>query len=189
MRKQEYGLPKKKYENSSLFNIGGMVKINGNVNIIALKQAIFNTVLQNPALKLRLIEKDNQIYQYISTEPCMVDFIDFSFEEEAFMKWHDEQAKTPFNMIDCPLYYFSIIKIANNKMGYFIKLHHIIADGWSIQLLTDQITNEYENIIRKHSDSDESNSYVIEEKPSYINFALNEASQLKQMDKAKKILE
>ncbi len=56
----------KKYENSSLFNIGGMVKINGNVNIIALKQAISNTVLQNPALKLRLIEK---IIRFINIYP------------------------------------------------------------------------------------------------------------------------
>lgn len=177
----------KKYENSSLFNIGGMVKIDGNVNIIALKQAISNTVLQNPALNLRLIEKDNQIYQYISTELCVVDFIDFSCEEEkAFLQWYDKQAKTPFKMIECPLYYFSVLKISDNKMGYFIKLHHIIADGWSIQLLTDQITNEYEKIIMKPSDSDEKNSYFIEEKPSYINFILNEESQLKQMDKAKK---
>lgn len=177
----------KKYENSSLFNIGGMVKINGNVNIIALKQAISNIVLQNPALKLRFIEKNNEIYQYISTAPCIVDFIDFSCEEEkAFYKWIDKHAKTPFKMIDCPLYYFSVFRISDNKMGYFIKLHHIIADGWSIQLLTDQITNEYENITMNRLDSDERNSYSIEEKPSYINFVLNEESQISQMDKAKK---
>ncbi|BCJ94145.1 hypothetical protein acsn021_17140 [Anaerocolumna cellulosilytica] len=179
----------KKYENSSLFNIGGMVKINGNVDVLALKQAISNTILHNPALKLRLIEKNNEIYQYISSETGIVDFIDFSCEKEeekAFMEWYDEQAKTPFKMINCPLYYFSIFKISDNKTGYFIKLHHIIADGWSIQLLTDQITNEYENVIMKHCENDERNTYFIEEKPSYINFVYNEESQSKHMDKAKK---
>lgn len=179
-------LTQRKYENSSLFNIGGTVTIAGNINITALRQAISNIILQNSALNLRLIEKDNNIYQYISDNICVVNFIDFSIEDnprEVFEQWSDQQARTPFKMVDSPLYYFCIFKVTDNNMGYFIKLHHIIADGWSIQLLTNQITKEYESIIEL-SDGNTKVSTVAE-RPSYIRHIQNEESEIKKMDKAK----
>ncbi|WP_167957223.1 non-ribosomal peptide synthetase [Anaerosporobacter faecicola] len=178
----------KKYENSSLFNIGGIVKINGILNIGILQQAIKNTIGSNPALRFRLIEKNNEVFQYVASEPCTVDFIDFSDDENAeekFMQWYAYQAKTPFEMIGYPLYYFSVFKINKYQMGYLIKLHHIIADGWSIKLLTDQITDEYEKIASGNMDYNESDESLLANKPSYITYIQNEESQLMKMDKAK----
>lgn len=172
-----------KYKDSCLFNIGGMVRVKGKIDIRALEQAILNTILSNAALNFRFFEKNNQVFQYVCDEKCIVDFIDFSCKkngEEDFKQWYQKKARTPFLIINKPLYYFSVFKISNHAMGYFVKLHHIIADGWSIKLMTDQIAKGYEDVV-----GDGFNGHI--EKPSYIDFVLDEEirQNSEYMDKAK----
>lgn len=160
----------KKYRDSSLFNIGGIVKINGEIKVSALSQAITQVVKNNLALNLQFKEDSNQVYQYVSQMKCFVDYADFSSYADplnSFERWYKKQAGIPFVMVDNPLYSFTIYKISKYVTGYFIKLHHIIADGWSIKLLTDQIIKSYEAIIKDELCEDE-------EIPSYIDYVIEE---------------
>ncbi len=164
----------KKYQASSLFNIGGIVKINGEIRVSALSQAITQVVKNNVALNLQFKEDNNQVYQYISQKKCYVAYADFSSiadPQNSFEKWYKKQAQIPFVMVERPLYTFTIFKISKSVMGYFIKLHHIIADGWSIKLLTDQIIKSYEAIIKDEL-------YEDEEIPSYIDYVIEEETYI-----------
>lgn len=173
----------KKYWDSSLFNIGGTVYINGKIDIHLMQQAIKKVISQNVALQLKFYETGTGIYQFISDEIASIEFIDFSQEEapeKAYQDWCCEKAETPFSINAKLLYYFSVFKIKENKMGYFVKLHHLIADGWSVQLLTNQIARCYEKLCNQDSSMDE-------ECPSYLDYVLEEQknNDLKRMEKAK----
>lgn len=128
----------KKYKESPLYNIGGTVKILGTIELASLKQEIEFVYWNNDALRLRYLEKDNKILQYIS--------------EENF-------------------YVFAVFRIDANLMGYFIKIHHINADGWSIKLLTEQVKTAYEQIIHEKNVS-------VERKPSYLDYVKREEQYL-----------
>jgi amino acid adenylation domain-containing protein/non-ribosomal peptide synthase protein (TIGR01720 family) len=153
----------KKYRNSSLFNIGGTVEIKGTVDRIVLKQALECVYSQNIALQLQFTEVGNEIFQY-TEKNLFVDKIDFTREInpwEEYRKWCKKQAAVPFAMVDASLCYFNIFKITAQDTGYFIKIHHIIADGWSIKLLTDQISDVYEKILNtKVQEKAEGASYL-----------------------------
>lgn len=158
-----------RYKDSSLFNIGGTVHIKGNINVSTLRRSILSVIMKNTALRLQFVEKNNQVCQYVSNKECMVDDMDFSLRKDPwqeFHKWCNTQIQSPFPMLNSPLYYFAIFKITDDDMGYFIKLHHIIADGWSIKLLTDQVTEHYEKAVL-------GNPCNISP-PSYIDYVLKE---------------
>lgn len=154
----------KKHRESPFYNIGGTVTISGAIDLMALKQAIESVYWMNDALRLRFLEKENEILQYISDENFSVDMVDFSCREEpekAFSDWCEEQASKPFCMTNERLCYFAVFRIHTDSMGYFIKIHHILADGWSIKLLTDQVKTAYEQLIRGEK-------LNVESKPSYL---------------------
>lgn len=164
----------KKYKDSPLFNIGGTVQVNGTVDVDILKEAIISEIRQNAIMSMQFMENENQVYQYISSQKIEIDFMDFSLESDSygrFLNWCHEQAEKPFEMLDCPLYYFSIYKIEESVMGYFVKVHHLIADGWSFKLMTEHIKNKYEDIIHGIPiDTTTSVSYIdyLQQEQAYI---------------------
>lgn len=137
----------KMYPNTSLYNIGGTVIIKGNINIELLQQAIITFIKKNEGIRLKILEKDGWPLQYIDRfKDDTVDYVDFTNGEEPeiqFKKWVQNHASKPFLLQNSRLFYFALYKISDNCMGYLIKLHHIIADGWSIQILTSKIMDYY----------------------------------------------
>lgn len=139
------------YLESSMFNIGGCVCIYGKIDTLLLSRAILHVINANDAFHIRLLEKDGDVVQYFCNEISQrIDYIDFSgFDEPSkqLKSWEEEIAGTPFEMINMPLYYFSVYKLDEYEYGYFIKLHHILADGWSVQLMIDYIKKAYEELV------------------------------------------
>lgn len=163
----------KKYKDASLYNIGGTVKILGDTNPDFLRQALLQLIQNNTALRLCFFEKNGQVYQYISDSTFEVPFIDFTKESDptqAYKAWSQHCAQTPFAMTDQPLCYFAIAKISDWETAYFVKLHHIIADGWSIKLMTEQVAEYYTQIQNGNTSTAEQPSYLdyIAEEEQYL---------------------
>ncbi|QUI21830.1 amino acid adenylation domain-containing protein [Vallitalea pronyensis] len=139
------------YPNTSLHNIGGTVCIHGKINFQLLHKAIHIFIQKNEGLRLKLIEKDGKVEQYIDDmEDYVWDFMDFSHSKDsltAFNKWIQLEAGKPFELKNTRLFYFAFFKISENKGGYFVKFHHIIADGWSMMIMTNHIYDAYMKLI------------------------------------------
>ncbi|QOT00620.1 amino acid adenylation domain-containing protein [Brevibacterium sp. JNUCC-42] len=140
----------KTYPHTSMYNIGGVVRMNGSVNITHLTQAIQIFINKNDGLRLHMHEKDSFVNQYVvELNDFSVPFYDFSHSiqaEEEVMQWAESEFKKPFVLADHPLFYFATFRVHEKYTGYFIKLHHIIADGWSINIMTNQIGEIYQKI-------------------------------------------
>ena len=48
-----------------------------------------------------------------------------------------------FPVLDAPLYRFSLFRTGESAGGFFIKLHHIISDGWTQMLVCNRISRTY----------------------------------------------
>lgn len=144
------------YPDSSMFNIGGTIQFEGNTNIIALKKAIILFVNRHEAFRLRLKEINAIPYQYITSDSYLesdIDFIDFSYSvnsEKEFNLWKDDISRKKFPIYENRLFDFYIYRISLQKAGYLIKMHHIMADGWSMQILIKDICENYENIVNQN---------------------------------------
>lgn len=135
------------YPGTSMFNIGGPIRIKGPVDFSILRNAVNLFVERNEGLRLRITERSGTVKQYVNRykaiEPVFYDFSVYENPEEEFDKWVEEQAQKPFALLDSDLFEFSFFRISDNDNGYLPKFHHIIADGWSIQLLTSQVSQYY----------------------------------------------
>ena len=159
-----------KFKDSPLFNIGGTVTIDGNININAMKSAIQLLISDNDSLRIRFKSNDGTPVQYISNNYGEIGEIDFSLQKDpfkAFQKWIDEMVQLPFMLYENDLFQFTVFTICDGVTGYYVKLHHLICDGWSVQLMVDQIKQNYEMIIKN-------NVIIREKKKSYLDIITQE---------------
>ena len=153
-----------RYPESSLFSIGGTVSIGGNIDVELLRKAILKVIRRHDALRFRFTERDGKVFQYISSESIEPDVLDFSVNPDAkkeYEAWSHSKTQELFRMLDAPMYYFAICKISQRETVYYVKLHHLIADGWAMKLLTHEISRFYEDyILDRHSIEIEAPSYI-----------------------------
>lgn len=164
------------FQNSSMNNIGGTIKITGNVVLSALKQAIHMVIKNNDSIRIQLYESNGDVYQRVSEcrseeDIAFIDFMQFPSPYEEYERWAREEAQRPFLVLNNPLYYFALFQLSDCEFGYFVKLHHIIADGWSMRIMTDQIYNSYMLILQ-------GTESFFAEQPSYFDFIEEERTYL-----------
>ena len=138
------------YPNTSLHNIGGTVRVKGNVDFGILEQSINILIMKNEALRIRIIEINVEAYQYVSEyTPKKLELFDFSSyqnPEKEFEGWVEREARKPIQLDAEELFYFAMFKVNRNLNGYFFKFHHIISDGWSYNIMTEQICDVYSRL-------------------------------------------
>ena len=141
------------YQNSPMFTIGGVVKVHGALDANVLTEAITRLILNADAFHIRFKQIDGIPYQYFSHDkkPMVDTNLGAELPENQWEEWALNSFNQPLSMFDEHLYQFIVLGEGNHSSGYLIKLHHIIADGWSIQILTDAVRNYYEDIISGNS--------------------------------------
>ena len=163
------------YPQSSMFHIGGTVIFNSAIDLQVLKEAIIRMVKNHDSFQIRIRETNGRYVQYFEEEEVVaVDFRDFSSTdkpEERLNQWKSQVAGELFVYESSPLYYFSLFKLNEEKMGYLVKLHHVIADGWSLQILSNDVIDLYRQIKR-------GSAGVAERKSSYKQFIAGEKEYL-----------
>ncbi len=183
MRKKSYHLshPQKRiwylekaYNDSQLHNIIGVMKIKGEVDISLIKQAINLTIKNNDGLRLRFFEKSGELEQYLEDyETEKIEFVDFTKEnKETIEQWYSNKLNTSFTLIDGKLYEFVVFCSEKEEYGIFLKMHHLISDGWSTSIIQKQITDYYE-MLKKGS-----TVHGQETKPSYLTYLNTEKAYL-----------
>ncbi len=163
------------YSNTSINNIGGYAKVKGIIDFKILERAINDFICNNPGIRLRFIETGNEVSQYINElEPYKLEIVDFSMYEDnkkRLEQWIEGQIKKRFNIIQSRLFDFAAVKVSEGETGIFVRMHHIICDGWSAEMAAREILTLYSN-------------YMLEEKQqiirtcSYLEFIQKETEYL-----------
>jgi amino acid adenylation domain-containing protein/non-ribosomal peptide synthase protein (TIGR01720 family) len=165
----------KLYPDTSLYNIGGPSRIKGRVDLIIMDRAIRIFIKKNEGIRLQFFERDGEVFQKISEyDGGEIDFFDFSQSEKPEMEynnWIEKEIQKKFKLIASNLYYFALFKISDIDRGIFIRFHHIISDGWSVNIASEQIFGIYEKLL-KGEDIGEDVEY------SYIEYIANEQKYL-----------
>ncbi len=138
--------------NNISYNIKNVYSLSGNVNIAAMKHSLYFLINRHESLRTsfqHLNGRINQIiYDYFDIEKCFV-FIDIS----AHQKNEEKKAEIiesffiePFRLDSYPLIKVCLVQTADSSFIFAIKVHHIIADGWSMEVLAREFTEVYNSI-------------------------------------------
>ncbi len=160
----------KTYPDTTFGNVVFSFQIKGSVSIPTLQQAIHILLIKNEGLRLRVIENEGNVLQYVSEfQSKEFEVVQFSDEAEK-EKWIQERSSKGFHLLDTDLYDFVIWQCAGNT-GFYMNCHHIICDAWAARLLSQQV-KEYYEVIHEGLDIPE------DEKPSYLRFVEDEQKYL-----------
>ena len=143
------------YPNSSMFNIGGTVRIHGQVDVNTLRLAFAQFVFEHDSLRLQYTTVNEKPFQYISSVTSadqldipFVDFENYQDKEKELDQWVRTQTSQLLLLRDMPLYRFIIFRTDFDQYGYLFLIHHIVADGWSFQIFTQELQENYEMLIQ-----------------------------------------
>lgn len=130
--------------------IWGHLKINEMVDFKGLKEAVNYCLKKNDSMRIKLCLKDDKLYQYFESHKD-IDFETIKVNSDEEIKdLENEIINKPFSMFDSFLFKIAIYNYKGESGGIIIKLHHVIADGYTIGMLLYQIVINYKKITSKY---------------------------------------
>ncbi len=140
-------------KSKSTYNIPLAVTIYEEIDPDALQQAFDEMVQKHESLRTIFIEENGDPYQKIvSGLQIPVSFQDFSGESDPGKSTLDyvvAEAHRPFILSEYPLVRLAVVKTAARKQVLFLNIHHIICDGWSLNIMVDELFGGYKRRLEK----------------------------------------
>jgi amino acid adenylation domain-containing protein len=129
------------------YNIPGAVQLEGNLNIPALEQSLNEIVQRHEILRTTFTTVEGQPVQVIApslhlTIP-VIDLSKLAFPEQEVEKLISQETLCSFDLERGPLVRVRLLQLSQTQYVMLFTLHHIIADGWSMGLLVDELATLY----------------------------------------------
>ena len=134
---------------SSAFTIPGALRLRGELNEAALRSSFTHLVERHESLRTRFFQRDEHALQRVDTaaevDLHVIDLRDLPAPERELrtQQIREAQAQTPFNLESGPLFRVTLVKLDDEDHQLLLTLHHIIADGWSLNVLIDEFSRLY----------------------------------------------
>jgi amino acid adenylation domain-containing protein len=135
---------------SLAYNMPAAVRLTGTVDVNKFEES-FQLLIQRHEI-LRTYFKTNEegeVRQYVvptNQVTFKIEEKDFSLvenQEEEIADYLQGRNSKPFDLEQAPLVRASLIRSKDEEYVLFLSLHHIIGDGWSIEILISEIVKTY----------------------------------------------
>ncbi len=140
-------------KSNQAYRITGAVSLEGNIVVENFTKS-FNHVVNRHEI-LRTYFKNNEegvLRQYLIPESdfdyrlSIEDFSQSDMPYESVERYVQECQNKGYDLSMGPLFMASLIRVSNNKFIFFLSMHHIISDGWSLEVLTSEIIKCYRQL-------------------------------------------
>ncbi|MDW3192769.1 MAG: amino acid adenylation domain-containing protein [Cytophagales bacterium] len=144
-------------EDRSAYNLATAFMMEGMINVSALQQALnaigdrhetfrtsFDTVASLPVQVIHPKPQLKLYYEDISQQPT---------DKETLQILAQEEASTPFDLSQAPLLRVKLYRIKEAEYLLLFTVHHIIADGWSMNIFIQELLQLYSQFQSEKSSS------------------------------------
>ncbi len=141
--------------NSALYNIPMVLHFRGNLNQKALEQSLREICDRHEVLRTNFVTIDGQPTQIIQTtrETISVVYLQdlpIHEQEEKTQQLKQKQATQPFNLAKESLIRITLVVLSETEHLLLVCMHHIISDGWSIEVFIHELTSLYNAYTQNH---------------------------------------
>ena len=126
------------------YNLPGGIIFDGKLDIEKLEKCLQTLINRHESLRTYFEVRDGNVIQKI------IDTVNFKLNvlvgqdinniQTIFMKF-----VKPFDLAKAPLFRAQLVCFSHDKYALFIDMHHIISDGTSLSILTDELCKLYNN--------------------------------------------
>ncbi|KPU61153.1 D-alanine--poly(phosphoribitol) ligase, subunit 1 [Pseudomonas fluorescens] len=134
---------------SSAYNIPGVLRLRGELDEDALRASFQQLIERHESLRTRFFERDGVALQQVDPAAGfnlqMIDISDLpaAERETRALQIRTDHARTRFDLEKGPLLWVTLVRLDDEDHQLLVTLHHIIADGWSLNVLIDEFSRLY----------------------------------------------
>ncbi|MFV8347999.1 condensation domain-containing protein, partial [Flavobacterium sp. ZB4P13] len=139
-------------EKSKAYHICNQIELNENFDINILEDSVFKVIKRHEILRtIFKLNEEGEIRQWILSDEELnfkVNHIDFRNEKEPYQKvkqYIQEDNEIAFDFENGPLLRISFLKLTDEHYILYYNMHHIITDGWSINILERDLFSYYQS--------------------------------------------
>ncbi|HSU17581.1 non-ribosomal peptide synthetase [Longimicrobium sp.] len=140
------------------YHIPARLRLRGELDRAALTRALGRIVARHEALRTTFGETDGAAAQRIApAEGCRFHLVEHDLSGEAgaaaeLRRLAIEEVNAPFDLERGPLVRGRLVRMASDDHALLVTLHHIVADGWSMGVLTRELAALYAAFRRGDAD-------------------------------------
>ncbi|WP_155394568.1 condensation domain-containing protein, partial [Xanthomonas albilineans] len=142
---------------SQAYHISGGLRLRGALDTQALQRALDRIVARHASLRTTFVLVDGQALQQIAAKDSGFrliahDLRDVPECETALERLLTDEAQTPFALECGPLIRGVLVQLAQEEYVFFVTMHHIVSDGWSMGILINELSLLYRAFVRGEAD-------------------------------------
>ncbi|PZV34685.1 non-ribosomal peptide synthetase [Mesorhizobium kowhaii] len=134
---------------SPFYNVPLNLPLRGPLNVAALKRALDHVVSRHAALRTVFTDTAGEpMQQVLPPGPVPMPLLDLTHlepkeREEAARREAGEQARLTFDLRHGPMVHARLLRLSMHEHWLLLTLHHIVCDGWSMQILLRELAAAY----------------------------------------------
>jgi acyl carrier protein len=133
---------------STFYIVPTAVRLQGQMNFDALQQALNEIVRRHEVLRTSFRTVDGEPVQVISPPQPVKILREDAEDEETARRLMNDEANIAFDLSEGPLLRVKLLRLADDKHVLLLTMHHIISDGWSMGVLSKELTALYRSFNR-----------------------------------------
>src|SRR5687768_3304416 len=131
----------------AVYNMPGAVWLDGNLNIAALERSLNEIIRRHEVLRTTFRAQHGRAVQVISPSLHLSlplkDLSQLVEPESEARRLAGEEAERPFDLTRGPLFRAVVLRLSGECHLLLVTLHHVVADGWSVTLLAQELGQLY----------------------------------------------
>ncbi|SDB68077.1 condensation domain-containing protein, partial [Pseudomonas sp. NFACC13-1] len=129
---------------SAAYHIPAALRIQGALDLQALQRSFAALVQRHESLRTTFVQVDEQAFQVIHEQMSPVVFAQvLDGDNEQIQAFVRQQIAQPFDLQNGPLLRVGLLRVAADEHVLVLTQHHIVSDGWSMQLLVQELIQGY----------------------------------------------
>jgi amino acid adenylation domain-containing protein len=138
------------------YNVAAAVRVQGFLNIDVLEKVLREIVRRHESLRTRFVAAPTGPRQVVEAEAGMslqmlsLASLPEERRETEAKKLAMEEANVPFNLEIGPLLRLKLLRLSDEDYVLLLTMHHIVSDGWSMEVLLREVSILYEAFSSGH---------------------------------------
>lgn len=131
-------------ERSISYNMVAAFRVNGEIDIVQLNKAVNQLILEHEILRTNFVESDGGVYQKVNdAQACKFEISIDDTTEDRVNETIRHYINSEFNLEEDLLVKMKIIDTGKTTSYLIFCTHHIIMDGWSLEIFTKDFFKNY----------------------------------------------
>jgi amino acid adenylation domain-containing protein len=127
---------------SAAYHIPGSLRLKGRLDVEALQRSFDTLVARHESLRTH-VQQDGERAVQVITAHASVEIRRVEADEANLLAQVEAQITQPFDLLQGPLMRVSLLRLAADDHVLVLVQHHIVSDGWSMQVMVDELVQLY----------------------------------------------